>query len=164
MRVRFDLFCGFSLLLLSTPALRGQVLITEAEWRAAIKDVAKSSHQIKSLEAQLHDVTARGEQLEREEESLDSNPCSSSGSSRNDCTAYNNEEQALEQNKQALLLEWQADEQELRSIEDHVTGQLGRIRSSKILAGHEVWTQRVKKCAALPPIDAVACLDTVKED
>jgi hypothetical protein len=168
MRVGFGRFFALSVLpLVSAIAasnLHSQVLASETDWQGVIKDVSKSSHQIKSIKAQLRDVNNRGEQLEREQESLDSQPCNGPRTPHTDCSGYDSEEQALEQSKQALLAEWQTDQQQLRAVEDHVTSQLVRVRSSKLPEGHEAWAQRVKKCAALPPIDAVECLDSVKED
>src|SRR5580700_2371600 len=120
MHVRFGLASGSSILLLicgiATPSLRSQALVSDSDWRTVLKDVSKSSHDIKSIKAQLRDVNERGEQLAREEEQLDSQSCASSGSPHQDCSMYNSEEQTLEQSKQALLAEWQGDEERLRSI------------------------------------------------
>jgi hypothetical protein len=142
-----------------TPALRSQVLVSEGDWKL-LKDISKNSRDIRTVKSELRDVNEQGEQLARDEESASA--CSP-GSQHSDC-GNSGDAQPIEQKKQALLQEWKAGEMQLRALEDRVNEQLARIRTSKVLAGREEWSQQVKRCASLPPVDAVGCLDALRGD
>lgn len=154
--------CFLMVFAMLAPSLRSQTLDSEADWKAVLKAVSKDSNRIKTVKAQLRDVNEQGEQLARDEESLNSGSCSDA--QRSGCPNPSGDEQMIEQKKQALLQEWQVDEQQLRSLEDRVNEHLAKIRVAKVLPGHEAWTQSIKKCATLPPIDAVGCLGKLRPD
>ena len=146
------------------PCLYSQALASESDWKAVIRDISKNSRQIKNLKTQMESINHQGEQLAREQEAMNARSCDSSGARREDCASYPADEAMLDQQRKALLQEWQGDEEQLRSLQDQVNHLTARIRASRVLQGYEVWTDRLKKCAALPPIDAVACIAGVKED
>ncbi len=152
------LICGFS-----APGLRSQALTTEADWKMADKEVSKISHHIRSLKEQIPDLNQQSDMLLKEEESLDSKSCSSDNQ-RDSCESNTSTKAELEQRRRVLLEQAQADEKQLLSLQDQLVVQLARIRASAVLQGREAWTERLKKCAALPAADAATCFGEAQRE
>ena len=153
------LVCG-----ISAPQLRSQALATEADWKTVNKEVSRISHHIRSLKEQIPDLNQQSDMLLKEEEQLESKSCTSSDNQRDGCESNSSTKAEMEQRRRVLLEQAQADEKQLLSLEDQLASQLAKIRASAVLQGHEAWTERLKKCAALPAADAATCFGEAQRE